>query len=337
MKGQYIMKRITAIILIFSLAFCLTACGGKEDSSLVEITVCLDWTPNTNHTGLYVADALGYYEQAGIKVKIVQPPEDGAVVMTASGQAQFGVSFQDSLAHVFSGVEGIEVTAVAALLQHNTSGIISRRGEGIDTPAGLEGKIYSSWNDPIELAIIRELMEKQGADYEKLSVIFNTVTSEADALKNGDTDAIWIYYGWAGVACELAGLEFDYFNFIDIDPVFDYYTPVLIGNNSFLQENPELARAFVQATKKGYEYASENPDEAAQYLIDGDTTGSLKGSEVLVKASQQWISQQYIADGEYWGIIDSERWDGFYGWLYEKSLIENEIAKGYGFTNEYLN
>ncbi len=330
------MKKILSVLLVLSMLFCFAACGGKtETDSLYEITLCLDWTPNTNHTGFFAADALGYYKDAGIKVRIVQPPEDGAELMTASGQAQFGVSFQDTLASVFSSVGSMKITAVAALLQHNTSGIISRKGEGIDRPAGLEGKRYSTWNGAVELAMIEELMTKQGADFNKVKLV-PSVTNEAEALRNKDTDAIWIYYGWAGIACQQAGLDFDYFAFSDIDPVFDYYTPVLIANDEFLKNEPERARAFIEATKKGYEYAAENPEKAAQYLIDGDTTGSLKGSEKLVTESQKWISEQYIADSEGWGVIDAERWDSFYGWLFEKGLIENKIEAGKGFTNEFL-
>ena len=189
------MKKIFAVLLALTLLFSLAACGaGNQEPDLYEVVLCLDWTPNTNHTGFYVADSLGYYEEEGIKIKIVQPPEDGAEIMTASGQAQFGISFQDTLAAAFALEEPIEVTAVAAVLQHNTSGIISRKGEGMDTPAGLENKRYSTWNSPIELKMVEHLMKKSGADYEKLQLV-PSVTNEAEALRNEDVDAIWIYYG----------------------------------------------------------------------------------------------------------------------------------------------
>lgn len=329
------MKKISAVLLTLLLLFSLTACGGKGGEELTEIVLCLDWTPNTNHTGFYAADALGYYEKEGIKIKIVQPPEDGAEIMTASGQAQFGISFQDSLASAFALDEPLEITAVAAVLQHNTSGIISRKGEGMDTPEGLEGKRYSTWNSPIELKMVEHIMKKSGADYEKLQLI-PSVTNEAEALRNGDADAIWIYYGWAGVACEVAELDFDYFNMTDIEETFDYYTPVIIGNNSYLEENPEIAKAFLRATKYGYQYAMERPEEAAQLLIEGDTTGSLRGSEELVSESQKWMADKYYrAADEKWGYIDDERWNAFYGWLYEEGLVDKDIT-GKGFSNNYL-
>ena len=332
------MKKITALMLCVILVFSFAACGkGEANEKLTEITVCLDWTPNTNHTGFFVADSLGYYEQEGIRVSIVQPPENGAELMVASGQAQFGVSFQDGLAATFASEEPLEITAVGAILQHNTSGIVSRKGEGTDRPKGLENKKYSTWDSPIELKIIESVMKSDGGDYSLLQPIPNVITNEAEALKNKDTDAVWIYYAWSGVQCELSGLEFDYFNFVDIDPVFDYYTPVIVSNNSFLSENPEIAKAFMSATKKGYEYAVENPEQAAKILIEGDTTGSLAGSEELVTESQKWIADKYIADAESWGVIDTERWDNFYNWLYEQKLIDKKIDSGFGFTNDYLN
>ncbi|MBR6567776.1 MAG: ABC transporter substrate-binding protein [Clostridia bacterium] len=329
-----IMKKAFAVLLTFILLFSLAACGGKGEEGLTEIVLCLDWTPNTNHTGFYAADSLGYYEQEGIKIKIVQPPEDGAEIMTASGQAQFGISFQDLLGSAFALDEPLEITAVAAVLQHNTSGIISRKGEGMDTPSGLENKRYSTWNSPIELKMVEHLMKKSGADYEKLELV-PSVTNEAEALRNGDADAIWIYYGWAGIACELADLEFDYFNMTDMEETFDYYTPVIVANNTFLEENPEKAKAFLRATEKGYRYAAENPEEAAQLLIKGDTTGSLAGSEELVTESQKWMASQYIADSERWGYIDGDRWNAFYEWLYAEGLVDRDIS-GKGFTNNYL-
>ncbi len=330
------MKKTIALFVSLLLLLTLCACGDTaSENELTEITVCLDWTPNTNHTGLFVADKLGYYEEAGLKVTLVQPPEDGAELMTASGQAQFGVSFQDTIAAAFAMDEPLSVTAVAALLQHNTSGIITRKGEGAHRPAGLAGMRYSTWNSPVELKMMEYIMQKDGADYSTLTLLPNTVTNEAQALANKDTDAIWIFYAWAGVACELSGLEFDYFHFKDIDPVFDYYTPILVANNDFLKEQPDIAKAFLAATAKGYEYAAQNPAEAAQILIDGDTTGSLQSAEELVKASQEWIAGEYISDAPYWGYIDENRWDAFYGWLFENKLIEKDL-RGFGFDAGFL-
>ena len=79
----------------------------------------------------------------------------------------------------------------------------------------------------------------------------------------------------------------------------------------------------------------ENPKEAADMLIEGDSTGSLKGSEELVYASQEWLSAKYIDDAEKWGVFDPERWDAFYGWLYENKLTEHDL-RTMGYSNDYL-
>lgn len=336
-RKDNIMKKTIAIVIALVLVFGLVACGDKlkSTSDPSEITLCLDWTPNTNHTGFYVADKLGYYEEEGIKITIVQPPEDGSALMTASGQSQFGITAQDSMAPSYASENPLGVTAVAALLQHNTSGIISRKGEGMDSPKGLEGKTYSTWDSPVEKAMISYVMEKEGADFSKVKLIPNVITNEPQALKNKDTDAIWVFYGWGGIQAEVDKVDCDFFFFSDIDSVMDYYTPTLIANDDFLKEHPETARAFLRATAKGYEYAVENPEEAAQILIEGDTTGSLTDSAELVTESQKWISSQYISDAPYWGYIDPARWDGFYGWLYENELIAKDL-RGIGYSNEFL-
>lgn len=330
------MKKLIAITLSLLLLFCLAACSDSadKDSDLKEITLCLEWTPNTNHTGFYVADKLGYYEQAGIKLTIVQPPpENGAEMMTSAGQSQFGISAQDSLAANFASDEPLNITTVATILQHNTSGIISR---DCATPKDLEGKRYSTWDSPTEKAIIKRVMENDGGDFSKVTLIPNVTSNEAMALKNNDTDAVWIYYAWSGINAELSGMDFEYFDFGELDSVFDFYTPVIIANNDFLKNDPETAKAFLAATAKGYEYAIENPETAAHILIKGDTTGSLIGSEELVIESQKWISEKYIDDADSWGVIDPKRWDNFYTWLSDESLVEKPISPGTGFTNDYL-
>ena len=313
------------------IVFSLSACGKTEPD---KITIVLDWTPNTNHTGIFVAEANGYFKDAGLNVEIVQPPEGGAEALVASGKAQFGVSFQDSLAPSFLGDNAIPVTAVAAVIQHNTSGIISRKGEGMDTPKGLEGKKYATWDLDVEKETIRDVMKADGGNFDLVELIPSTVTDEVSALKSGSVDAIWIFYAWAGIACQTAGLETDYFEFADINPVFDYYTPVIIGNNDWLSENPESAKAFIEALSKGYNYAVENPKNAADILMDA--APELKSNSELVYASQEYLASEYIADASKWGEFDPDRWAAFYEWLNEKNLLEEKLDPAFGFTNNYL-
>lgn len=324
-----------AMVLLLSL---LVACGNKEkkedkeNKGLEKVTFVLDWTPNTNHTGLYVAQKKGYFKEAGIDVEIVQPPEDGAEVLVGSNKAQFGVSFQDSMVPAINGDNPLPIEAVAAILQHNTSGIISRKGEGMDTPKGLEGKKYATWDMPVEKATIKQVMEKDGGDFSKVELIPSTVTDEVSALESKSVDAIWIFYGWAGVATEVKNLPTDYFAFADIDKVFDYYTPVIIGNTDWLKKNPDTAKAFLKALRKGYEYCISNPQEAGDILLEA----APELDKELVEKSQEYLKDQYQAEASQWGVFDSERWNGFYNWLNENKLVDKNLAENQGFTNDYI-
>ena len=328
------MKKILVLLLALCLA-CMISAASAETEQLTKIVFCLDWTPNTNHTGVYAAQALGYYKEAGLDVEIVQPPENGAVLMCAAGQAQFAVDAQDTMAASLDLDEPLGVTAVAALLQHNTSGILSRAEDGITSAKGLENRVYATWDSPIELAMLRYCMEKEGGDFSKVRLIPNNVTDEPAALAAHQIDAVWIFYGWSGINAELSDVACGYWDFASVSSELDYYTPVLLANNDFLEQNPETARAFLKATEKGYRYAVEHPEEAADLLIAGDSTGSLSDSRDLVVASQKWLSKQYIADAPDWGVFDAERWNAFYTWLSSNGLTVHDLT-GLGFTNDYL-
>ena len=325
---------LTAALIAGTLAPAV-AVPAEEEKELTPVTLCLDWTPNTNHTGLYAALALGYYEDAGLDVQFVQPPENGAVLMCAAGQADFAIDAQDTMAASLDLDEPLDVTAVAAILQHNTSGILSRAGDGITSAKGLEGKIYSTWESPIELAMIRYCMEKEGGDFDKVRLIPNNLYDEPAALAAHQTDAVWVFYGWSGINADLEEVPCDYWSFRDQAEELDYYTPVILANNAFLAESPETAKAFLEASAKGYAYAAEHPQEAADLLIEGDTTGSLDDARDLVYASQEWLSKEYISDADEWGVFDADRWNAFYGWLYTNGLTAHDLT-GTGFTNEYL-
>lgn len=329
-------KRMLAVFLSALLVAAMTGCGSKKeeagDGKLKKITFVLDWTPNTNHTGIYVAKEKGYFKEAGLDVEIVQPPEDGAEVLVGSGKAQFGISFQDTMMPAVVGDDALPIKAVAAVLQHNTSGIVSRKGEGIKRPKGLEGKKYATWNQDIEKAILKQVVEKDKGNFSKVNMIPSTVTDEVSALKSKKVDAIWIYYGWAGIATEVAGLDTDYFAFKDIDPVFDYYTPVIIGNSNWMKKNPETAKAFFSATKKGYEYAIKNPKDAGNILCEASPELDSK----MVQASQNYMKDQYKAEVKQWGYINPKRWNAFYDWISKKGLSKTKIPEDTGFTNDYL-
>ena len=339
------MKKILRILLFCLLVILAVACEKKDsqgnggngekksnESPSKKISIVLDWTPNTNHTGLFVAKELGYFKEEGLEnVEIVQPPEGSTTALIGAGGAQFGISFQDTLAKSFSSDSPVPVTAVAAIISHNTSGIISVKDKGIDSPKKLEGHKYATWDDEIEKAILKKIITDDGGDFKKVKMIPNTVTDVVTALKT-DIDAVWVYYAWDGVATELAGLQTNFLNFADYGKELDYYSPVIIANNDYLKKNPEEAKKVLRAIKKGYEYSIKNPKEAAKILVKNAPELKLE----LVTASQEWLASKYTSYATEWGVIDQKRWDLFYEWLFKNGLIKKEIPKGYGFSNDYL-
>ncbi len=331
-KGET-MKKVFKITFILSLVLvALVACTGpKEGSDLKKVTLALDWTPNTNHTGIFVAKDKGYFKDLGIDLEIVQAPEDGAEALTASNKAQFGISFQDSIAPAFAKEDPLPVTAIAGIIQHNTSGIVSLKGGGMDRPSGLVGKKYATWDLPVEKKILETVVQRDGGDFSKIEMIPTYVTDVVSGLKT-DIDAVWIFYGWDGIALETKNIPTDFFLFKDIDETFDYYTPILIGNNDFLKENKDLTRDILSSIKKGYEFAVENPEQAGKILIKY----APELDEDMVINSQNYLAKEYISDASSWGYIDPTRWNNFYSWLFANNLIEKEIPENFGFTNEFL-
>lgn len=337
------MKKFMAVMLSACMAFSLCACGNtaternsdataeKSTKNSKKITMVLDWTPNTNHTGIYVAQEKGYFKEAGLDVSVIQPPDNGATDLVASGGAEFEIDFQDTLAAAFSSDSPLPVTAVAAILQHNTSGLISLKKKGIDSPGKLEGHSYATWDSPIEQAVLKNVVEKDGGDFSRVKLI-STYVEDIVAALHADIESVWIYYGWDGVKCDMEGLSTNFLPFADMNPTFDYYSPVIIGNNDYMKKNPDTTKAFLSAVKKGYEYAAGNPSDAADILLKAVP----ELDEKLVQKSQEYLSKQYIADAAQWGEIDANRWNGFYQWLNENKLVDNALDENAGFTMDYL-
>lgn len=297
-----------------------------------EIEFILDWVPNTNHTGLYVALEKGYFEEAGLDVTIRRPPEGSTTELVGLGQAQFGISFQDSLANRLAG--GLPVTAVATIIEHNTSGILSREDSQITTPIEMEGHTYGTWNDPIELGMIEHIIQSENGDYSKVQLVPNQADNSIVGLANSMFESAWVYYAWDGMMAESQDVPTNFFYFKDYAEELDFYSPIIIANNDYLANDPEEAATVVQAIKRGYQYTIENPEEAVDILIKH--APELEGQREFVLASQEWINEQYAGDPTKWGYIEEERWNAFYNWLYDNNLVEVNLTEQAYFTNEFL-
>ena len=202
------MKKVFFFILI---VLFLSACGndeanekdqGSKTNDLEKITVVLDWTPNTNHTGLYVAKDLGFYEDEGLDVEIIMPGEAGADQLVASGKADFGVSYQESITQ--ARIQDVPIVSIAAVIQHNTSGFASLSEKNIETPKDFEGKKYGGWGSPVEKSVIASLMNKENANPDEVDII-NIGDADFFTAVERDVDFAWIYYAWTGVEAGFVG------------------------------------------------------------------------------------------------------------------------------------
>lgn len=308
---------------------------GASDSASgdkTKISFVLDYTPNTNHTGIYVALDQGYFAEEGLEVEIVQPPADGADALIGAGGAQMGVSYQDYIANNLASDQPMPYSAVAAVIQHNTSGIMSRAEDGITHPAAMEGHTYATWNMPVEQATVRQCVEADGGNWDNVELVPYETDDDVAGLRANMYDTVWVYEAWAVQNAIVQDVDVNYFSFISVDPVFDYYTPVIAANDDWAKENPDTVKAFLRAVKKGYEYAVENPDAAADILC----AQVPELDSALVHQSQTYLADQYVAEADAWGVIDPDRWAAFYGWLNDNQLLENQIDVNAGYDLSYL-
>ncbi|WP_102271705.1 ABC transporter substrate-binding protein [Cytobacillus massiliigabonensis] len=327
------MKKWIAIICS---ALLLAGCSGgeeqtkeKNEKDLKKVTVVLDWTPNTNHTGLYVAKDKGYFEEEGLDVEIIMPGEAGADQLTASGKADFGVSYQESITQ--ARVQGVPLVSVAAVIQHNTSGFASPAEKNIKSPKDFAGKTYGGWGSPVEKSVLDSLMKIEKANVEDVSIVNMGDADFFTAVKR-DIDFAWIYYGWTGVEAELRGEKINMVYLTDYSEKLDYYTPVLATNEKMIESNPETVKAFVKAASKGYKYTIENPKEAADILLKA----APDLDEKLVEKSQEWLAPRYQDDASRWGEQKLDVWKNYADWMFENGLLDKKLEAEKAFTNEFL-
>ncbi len=303
--------------------------GASQEGDWTEVTLVLDWTPNTNHTGLYVARDKGFYEEEGLKVSIQMPGEAGSDMMVATGNAQFGVSYQEGV--TLARIEGVPIVSIAAVIQHNTSGFAAPADKGIKTPKDFEGKKYGGWGSPIEQATLDLLMKKDQADASKVETISIGDADFFTAVKR-DIDFAWIYYAWTGVEAELRGDQIDMIYLTDYASELDYYTPVLIANEQLIAEQPELVEKFMKATAKGYQFAIDQPQEAGEVLAAAEPDLDKE----LVIASQKWLSPRYQDDAARWGEQKLEVWSNYAQWMSSNELLSKPFDPEAAFTNAFL-
>ena len=280
-----ILKAMCAAAVALSLVGC--AQTSNSDKELTKVTLMLDYTPNTNHTGFYVAKNKGYYKEAGLDVDIIEPGDNATTSMVAAGKADFGISYQEDVTYALTSEDPLPIKTIATIIQHNTSGFVSLKSANINSVMDFEGKTYAGWGAPSEEAVIKAVMNEAGADFSKL----NIVGSDGSGI---------------------AGLSDD---------------------KKMIEKNSDTVKKFMEATKKGYEYAIDHPNKAAEILHeDALSDTDLK----FLKESQKYLSSQYAKDVDSWGVMKDSVWDNYTDFMYETGLISQKIDAKDQYTNEFV-
>ena len=289
-----------------------------------QIKVLLDWFPNTNHTGYFVALEKGYYKAEGLDVRIYGKVHGQMTVE----DADIVVAPQPSL---LMGMEaGDEFTAVAVQAQRGDSGILSLKESGITRLAELTGKRLTHWKPAWFHKVVGKAVNEDGGNYSQVKLIQQDVGDIEDALGRV-ADAVWVYKNWEYFVMKHAGHEVNYFAFVDYGEVYDFCAPALAARHSFIEREPEALRAFLGATERGYIDAANDPEEGAALLYPHMEAG---WSIELVQDSQRYISPFYLDGEDRWGRIRPARWEVFADWMVAEGLLQSRMEREW--TNEFL-
>lgn len=319
-------KRTLGVVLAACWMICVSLSAFADEI----VRIALDWTPNTNHTGIVVAQQLGYFAEEGLSVEIVQPGPTMSIQLAVSGQCEFAVSMQEYV--TMARAQDIPIVSLAAVFPHNTSGFAALAKLGVISPADFEHLRYGGWGSDLESVMIRTVMDLHGGDFNTVEMINLGMLDYVTATQRDFADFFWIFYGWQGIHAQLQGIDFIYIPLTELADVLDYYTPVIVASEVTISDDPDLVSRFMRALARGYIYATQYPEAAAGMLL----TYAPELDAELVRASQSWMSGQSETILTQWGYQEAETWERFAIWAFENALIEKAIDPLAAFTNRFL-
>ena len=321
-----------AFVALCLLAVFLAGCGSAgSGASPRHVTVVLDWTPNTNHAGVYLAKAEGRYARVGLDVEIIEPGEAGGLPELAAGRATFAFSYAEQL--LPARAQGTPVVSIATVLTTNTSSLVAPADRAIHRPRDLEGRTYGTFGGQIERPLVEALVRCDGGDPTKVKFLDVGNADYTVGFRKHAYDAVWVFDGWDVIRLrDVAHMPVTTIPFRDhLDCIPDWYTPIIAANERFLRDDPGLVRAFLQATDAGYRRAASDPDAAAAALL----AAAPESDRTLVRASAHFLAPFYLTGGR-WGVQDPAVWKRFDGFLRDNAIIDGGPGGSTAFTNAFL-
>ena len=221
------------------------------------LRIALDWTPNINHIGLFIASELGYYQEKGIEVEFLNPFEDNYKITPGKklelGLADFAIAPFETVISLNNKKNTVDAIAVFAILQEDISSIASLKSSNFESPNFLDGKIYASYKARYEDHIVKEMIKNDGG-IGNMEIIYPDKLGIWNTLLEGIADATWIFDNWEGVEANTMQIELNKFSMSDFGIPY-CYSPVIIARNNKVVTNKNDYSIFIKATQRGYSYA----------------------------------------------------------------------------------
>jgi ABC-type nitrate/sulfonate/bicarbonate transport system substrate-binding protein len=284
-----------------------------------KITVALDWTPNINHIGLYIAKEKGWYNEAGIDVALLNPADDNYALTPAKkmmeGVADIAMGPSESVISLNTKPQPVAERAFYSILQEDLSSIAVLQSSGIEKPAQLDGKIYASYKARYEDGIVRQMVINDGGKGD-LQIVYPDKLGIWNTLLSGAAHATWIFDHWEGVEAELQGVPLNRFRMQDFGIPYGY-SPVLFTTQKMLDARLDVFSKFIAATRRGYLYAQAQPAEAAGMIAPFLTTYDLQHNNMEAALRQYGYA---FGTPETIGHMHPEMVANFGNWLREHHL-----------------
>jgi ABC-type nitrate/sulfonate/bicarbonate transport system substrate-binding protein len=296
--------------------------SSSGSSAPTTVTLALDWTPNTNHTGIYVAQQLGYFAAAGINLRIVPYGSTAPETLVSTHKADFAVSYQDGLTE--AAATGGDIVSVYAVTQKTDVVIGVRADSGITAPKQLDGKTYAGYGSPLETPMLTYVIKKAGGTGTFKNVTLNTDAYQA--LYAGQADFALPEPTWEVIQAGLVGKPLRTFDLSDYGfPAI--YSALIASSHQYLAAHGDVAKKFLAAVQRGYEYAAAHPADAANLLIQANES-VLGPQKQLVDQSAALEAAQYYkdADGKI-GVQSAARWQALTDFLYQNGILTDAAGK----------
>lgn len=321
--------RLVIAIATLLAAFALAACGEKSEDETGQpqpFTLTLDFYPNPDHAGIYMAERLGYFEEAGLDVSIQTPSDPAAPIkQVAAAQTDLAISYEPEV--VLAAEQGLDVLAVGAVVDRPLTSMIWLKDSKIGGIADLRGRTIATAGIPYQDAYLETILARADLTPDDVKTV-NVGYGLLPALVGGQADAmLGGFRNVEGVDLRLRG-KAPIVTPVDRLGVPTYAELVLVANREALEDDPEAIRVFLAALARGTAAAIERPNEATKALLEANPDLDPELTKAEVEATLPLLSRD--------GGLDPAGWDRFVAWMRENGQISGAPAASDLLSDDYL-